>query len=117
VASQVISTRIGDVELLVEVTPVASSEPTSAKLDRAHGAVVAAFDRVQESIMGIAESTVNTIKQLATHSTHPDEIEVKFGLNFTAQGNVVVAGAAGSASLEVTMTYRRDLGGVGDGGD
>jgi hypothetical protein len=72
---------------------------------------------VQESIIAVAESTVNTIKHLATNATHPDEIEVKFGLKFTAQGNVIVAGAAGDASLEVTMTYRRDLAGVGDGGD
>lgn len=116
-ASQVVPTQVGGVELLVEVTPVAGSEPTSAKLDRAHGAVVGAFDRVQESIIAVAESTVNTIKHLATNATHPDEIEVKFGLKFTAQGNVIVAGAAGDASLEVTMTYRRDLAGVGDGGD
>jgi hypothetical protein len=114
---QVIPTQVGSLELLVEVTQVAGSEPTSAKLDRAHGVVVGAFDRVQESIIAVAESTVSTIKHLASRATHPDEIEVKFGLTFTAQGNVVVAGAAGEASLEVTMTYRRDLGGVADGGD
>jgi len=117
VASQVISTQVGGMELLVEVTQVAGSEPTSAKLDRAHAAVAGAFDQVQESIMAVAESTVSTIKQLTVSATHPDEIEVKFGLKFTAQGNVIVAGAAGEASLEVTMTYRRDLGGVSGDGD
>jgi hypothetical protein len=33
VASQVVPTQVGGVELLVEVTPVVGSEPTSAKLD------------------------------------------------------------------------------------
>jgi hypothetical protein len=39
----VVPIQVGGVELLVEVTPVAGSEPTSAKLDRAHGAVVGAL--------------------------------------------------------------------------
>jgi NTP-dependent ternary system trypsin peptidase co-occuring protein len=108
---------MGGVDLLVEVAPVVGSEPTSAKLDRAHEAVVGVVDQLQTTIEAVAESTVRTISHLAERTTHPDEMEVKFGLKFTAQGNVVVAGAAGEASLEVTMTYRRDLGGVGDGGD
>jgi Trypsin-co-occurring domain 1 len=109
VAAQVVSVQIGGIEVLVETTPVAGSEPTSAKLDRAHEAVAGAFDRVQTTIMAVAESTVGTISHLAKRSAHPDEMEVKFGLKFTAQGNVIMAGAAGEASLEVTMVYRRDL--------
>ena len=46
----------------------------------------------------------------------PDEVEVRFGLKFSAQGNVIVAGAAGEATLEVTLTYRHDPPGGGDDG-
>jgi hypothetical protein len=117
VAVQAIPLQLGGTEVLVEVTPVVGSEPTSAKLDRAREAVADAFDKVQTTIVAIAESTVGTINHLAKRSAHPDEMEVKFGLKFSAQGNVIVAGAAGEASLEVTMTYRRDVGGADLGGD
>ena len=39
-----------------------------------------------------------------------------FGLKFSAQGNVIVAGAAGEATLEVTLTYRRGQVGTDDSG-
>jgi hypothetical protein len=117
VTGQVIPMQVAGVELLVEAAPVVGSEPTSAKLERAQEAVAGTFDQVQTTMVTIAESTVSTISHLAKRSVHPDEMEVKFGLKFSAQGNVIVAGAAGEASLEVTMTYRRDLGGTSDGGD
>jgi len=41
-------------------------------------------------------------------------MQVKFGLKFSAQGNVIVAGAAGEATLEVALTYRRAPDGTGD---
>ena|GEM_PF-4297582 len=35
----------------------------------------------------------------------PDEVQVKFGLKFTAAGNVILAGASGEATLEISLTY------------
>jgi len=58
------------------------------------------FDRVQTTIVAVAESTVSTIGQLAARSVHPDEMEVKFGLKFSAQGSVIIASAVGEASLK-----------------
>jgi Trypsin-co-occurring domain 1 len=98
--------QVGGVELLVETTQVAGTEQTSA-LDKAQAAVAEGFDRAQAAIVAVAESTVHTIGQLAKSSVRPDEVEVTFGLKFSAQGNVIVAGAAGEATLEVTLTYRR----------
>lgn len=106
VAGRVVPLQVGGVELLVETTPVAGTEQTSA-LDKAQAAVAEGFDRAQSAIVAVAESTVDTIGQLASRSVRPDEVEVKFGLKFSAQGNVIVAGAAGEATLEVTLTYRR----------
>jgi hypothetical protein len=108
--------QVGGVELLVETSPVAGTEQTSA-LDKAQAAVSEGFDRAQSAIVAVAESTVNTIGQLARHSARPDEVQVKFGLKFSAQGNVIVAGAAGEATLEVTLTYQRGSGETGNGGN
>lgn len=114
-AGGVVPLQVGGVELLVETIPVAGSEPTSTRLDRAQYAVAEAFDRAQMAIVAVAVSTVDTISQLGQRSVRPDEIQVKFGLKFSAQGNVIVAGAAGAATLEVTLTYKRDPGGTSDG--
>lgn len=105
--------QVGGVELLVETAPVAGTEQTSA-LDKAQAAVAEGFDRAQSAIVAVAESTVATIGQLAKRSVRPDEVEVKFGLKFSAQGNVIVAGAAGEATLEVTLNYRRHSRGADD---
>jgi Trypsin-co-occurring domain 1 len=112
---QVFPVRVGDVELLVEVTPLAGSEPTATRLDRAQEAVTDAFEHARQAIVAIAESTVSTIGRLTQRSVRPDELEVKFGLKFSAQGNVIVAGASGEATLEVTLTYRPDRGAASAG--
>lgn len=70
--------RIGDVELLVGTSPVTGSEPTS---------------------------TVDVIGQLSESAVRPEQAEVTFGLQFSAQGNVVLAGVSGEATLEVTLRY------------
>src|SRR5262245_31670769 len=116
VAGRAVPMQVGGVELLVETSPVAGTEQTST-LDKAQTAVAEGFDRAQSAIVAVAESTVNTIGQLAKRSVRPDEVQVAFGLKFSAQGNVIVAGAAGEATLEVTLTYQRGSGGTGDGGN
>jgi len=105
VAGRVMSLNVDGVELWVETSPVAGSEPTSTKLDRAGDAVVDAFDRAQAAIVAVATSTVGTIGLLAKQSARPEQVQVKFGLKFTAKGNVIVAEASGEATLEVTLTY------------
>jgi Trypsin-co-occurring domain 1 len=106
-AGRLVPMRIAGVQMLVETTPVAGTEPTAAKLAKAQDAVENAFDRAQEAIVAIAQSTVHTIDRLGQVAAHPDELEVSFGLKFSAQGHVFVAAAGGEASLEVTLTYRQ----------
>jgi len=77
--------RVGGEELLVETSPVAGSEPTSARLGRAGEAVADAFDRAQMAIVAVATSTVATIGELGQRSVHPRQVQVKFGLKFSAQ--------------------------------
>lgn len=110
-----ITIRVGDMELLVEAVPVAGSEHTSTRLEGAQARAVEAFERAQSAIVAVASSTVSTIGQLGQHSVRPREVEVKFGLKFSAQGNVIVAGVSGEATLEVTLTYVTDRSGANDG--
>jgi hypothetical protein len=52
-------------------------------------------------------SLATTIADLEERSVRPDHVEIEFGLKFSAQGNVIVAAAAGEASLRVMVAYER----------
>lgn len=98
---------VGEEELLVEVRSFeGGSENTSRTLDSARDAIVNGYQRVQSAIIAIGESTRSTINQLANSAAKPEELQIKFGLKFSAQGNVIIAGAAAEANLEVTLKYR-----------
>lgn len=103
-AGRVVPIRIGDIELLLETTPVAGSEQTSG-LDTARDKVIDAYERAQRAIVELAASTADTIGQLAARAARPEKLEVEFGLKFSAQGNVIVAGASGDATLVVRLSY------------
>ena len=104
VSGKTISVQVGELELLVETTPVAGSEPTSKLGDAVEG-VADAFTKAQLAIVEVATSTVAVIEGAARRSARPDKLVVEFGLKFSAKGNVVVAGATGEATLKVTLTY------------
>lgn len=97
--------RIGDVEVLVQIVPVAGTEPTSA-LDKAADRMADAFDRAKATIVAVGQSTVEVIDRLAgSKAAHPDKVEVEFGLGFSARGNVIVAEASAYATLKVKLVY------------
>ena len=100
VSDRVMSMRVDNVALLGAVSPVVGSELTS-KLDRAQDAVADADERAQTAIVAVASSTVDVIGKRGARVVRSDQVEVTFGLKVAAQGNVVVAGASGEATLEV----------------
>ncbi|MBV9312985.1 MAG: hypothetical protein JO100_04435 [Pseudonocardia sp.] len=102
-AAVLVPMEIDGVTLLVEATRTAGSERTS-KIDKAQEAVTDSFDRARAAIVAVAAHTVGTIKQL---DARPDSVEVTFGLKFSAEGGVILAGASAEASLEVTLVYDR----------
>lgn len=102
--SGTVAARVGDVDLLIETARVAGSEPTSRASDAIQG-VEDAFERAQHAIVEIAASTARVIGDAANRGAHPTSLEVEFGLKVSAQGNVIVAGAAGEASLRVRLIY------------
>lgn len=105
-ASRLLPVRAGDVDLMIETIPAAGSESTSRLVTDAGGRVLDAFDRARDAVVAIATSTAEAIERLHGRAVHPEQIEVEFGLKFSAQGGVVVAGASGEATLVVKVTYQ-----------
>lgn len=103
-SSRTIPVRVGNIEVLVETTTVVGTETTS-KASRAAEQVVDAFDRAKQTILEIAESTAGLIADAAARGARPNQLQVEFGLKFSVQGNVIVAGASGEAALVVRLTY------------
>ena len=68
------------------------------------GNVLEAFGRAQDAIVEVAKSTAGMIDK-AGAAARPDQVEVEFGLKFSASGGVIMAGVAGEASLKVTLGY------------
>lgn len=103
-AIRTVRVRVGDLDIDVEVSPVAGTEPTS-KVSRATDGVLDAFDQAREAIVEIAASMAEVVERAGTRAARPDRLEVSFGLKVSAQGNVIVAGAAAEATLEVKVVY------------
>ena len=103
--SRLVPVQVGDFEVLVETVPVAGTEATgSGRAVRALENAQEAFARAQDTIVEIARSTGQMIGRTAG-AARPDRVEVEFGLKFSASGTVILAGAAGEASLKVTLSY------------
>jgi hypothetical protein len=98
--------RVGDIELLVETVPVAGTQATS-RIEDAVNNVRDAFARAQSAIVEVAISTMEVIEEAGRRAARPDTMEVEFGLKFSANGNVIMAGASGEATLAVKLTYNR----------
>jgi len=99
--------RIGDVTAWVEAVPVPGSQPTSAA-GRALTQVSGLLDKVESVIENVAVSTSRAIARSADRAADPSQVEVEFGLKVSAKGDVIVAGAAGEASLQVKLIYKND---------
>ena len=54
--------------------------------------------------MQVARSTAAMIDRVGT-AARPDRVAVESGLSFTAVGGVIMAGAAGQASLKVALGW------------
>jgi Trypsin-co-occurring domain 1 len=65
--------------------------------------VLEAFSRAREAIAEVARSTAQMIEKAG--AARPDWVEVEFGLKLSATGTAIMAGAAGEASLKVTLGY------------
>jgi len=90
----------------MEVTAaVAPGSQQTSVTDRAMAQVADSFDRAQRVLEEVAVTTAATIARMAKRAAKPSKVEVQFGLNVSAKGDIIVAGASGSASLQVKVVY------------
>jgi Trypsin-co-occurring domain 1 len=104
VPARTIPVRVGDIDLDVEVTALLGTEATSRASKAAEG-VVDAFEQARHAIVEIAASMAEVIEGTAARAVRPDHLEIEFGLKISAQGSVIVAGAAAEATLQVKVAY------------
>lgn len=99
--------RIGNVDVLVETVRAAGTEQTSRLSDAAEG-ITDTFAKVRQTIVEMATTTAATIEEAAERGARPSTFAVEFGLKVAAQGQVLIAGVSGEATLRVTLTYSAD---------
>jgi hypothetical protein len=102
-AARLINVKVGDVKLAVETVPAAGSELTFGR--KAEGKAELAFAHAQQAILEVARKTAELIDVAAAMNARPDQLELEFGLRFSAGGDVILAGATDQSSLHVTLTY------------
>ena len=76
---------------------------------------VGIIDDLEEKSAQALNSAMNTIRQMATYlvatmhsvseSTRPSNVEAKFGLKLTSEGNALITKAGVEANIEVTLTW------------
>ncbi|NBE99988.1 hypothetical protein FE391_41690 [Nonomuraea sp. KC401] len=101
---QLVPMTLGQVEVLVETVAEPGSEPTSSLNDQL-ARTKEMFGRAQEVIGQMAVSALEIKDRVAQHSRKPDQIEIQFGIKFSAQGNIILASASAEASLTVKVVY------------
>ena len=117
-ATRIVSTRIGQEDVLVEAVVVPGTEKLSSR-SRAVDRVQTMLDGAQSVIRSFAEETAGTVARIRQTVGSPDEVSVALGLSFATTGDIIITA---SASITVTLTYRaakdgEDDGAGGDGGD
>lgn len=98
-----VSTEIQGIPVLVEALPESGAEPTGGS--RRTERVQEMFSRAQDVIQQVALSVVEIREKLAAHARSPDQIELQFGIKFTAQGNIVLSQAGIESSIAVKVVY------------
>jgi len=56
-------------------------------------------------LQSICERVAGVVESTAAKAMRPSSLVVEFGLKFSANGTVIVAGASGEASLKMTVSY------------
>ena len=113
-ATRIVSTRIGQEDVLVETVVVPGTEKLSSK-SRAVDRVQTMLDGAQSVIRSFAEETAGTVAQIRQTVGSPDEVSVALGLSFATTGKIIIASSTASASITVTLTYRAAKDGEDDG--
>jgi hypothetical protein len=109
-----VPSEIGGVPVLVEVLQAPGTEQTSRAESTAER-LQDMFARAQRVIEKITMLAAESQERIAARSRRPDQVELEFGLKFTAQGQIVVASAATEASFSMKITYGAPQRGTANG--
>lgn len=114
--SVVVETEVGGIPVLVEAVAGPGFQQTGSSKPVAK--LQGMFTRAEAVIEQLALTAVRIGERVAAQSARPDEVEVQFGLKFSATGDIVIASAGAEASLGVKVVYRDRTPGKGpDGAD
>ena len=62
------------------------------------------FDNAMESVRKVSSSVISKIKNIADS---PDEIQVEFGISFTASAGVVISKVETEAHMTLTLSWKK----------
>ncbi|MCW3839161.1 CU044_2847 family protein [Micromonospora yasonensis] len=95
--------EIDGATVLVEAEELPGSKPTSATSQGAR--IQGLLDQAELVIEHVARVAIRSSQGLARQAARPSQIEVQFGVKFSAQGNIILARGSGEATLAVKVVY------------
>lgn len=77
------------------------------------------LSRAQKAIAYLSRETLEAARSVANDVACPEQVEIQFGLKFSTQGSIILAGSSLESSLSVKVVYARSeiLRERGDDGD
>lgn len=93
--------------VLVEVDEAAAG-PVTRGLGRDRSALVEEADKTfEDATAAVTPAAQSLIARLRAMDDAPDEVEVQFGVQLSAQTGAFIASVAAEASFTVSITWRR----------
>jgi hypothetical protein len=94
--------------VLVLVDDGAPGEVTRGWADRETRVVEQAQQTFEQAVGRVQPAVQGLLKQLRSLADTPEQIQVEFGLQLSAEVGAFVAGASTTGNFKVSMTWRRD---------
>jgi hypothetical protein len=93
--------------VLVEVEDGAPGEVTRGWADRDNRVVEQARQSFEQAVARVQPAVQGLLTQLRSLAESPEQIQVEFGLQLSAEVGAFVAGASTTGNFKVSMTWRR----------
>jgi len=86
---------------------VREAPPRPARVARGEGEIAKCAAKTFDDAIDRVKPLANTIVQrMMSLDVTPEEVEVKFGLKFTAEANVILSATTAEANLEFTLKWK-----------
>lgn len=95
-----------DGKVYVEVGAPQTGDQILASADAA-GLVGKATQSFEDALKPVPKAIKTVLDAIAKSELSPNELEVEFGIKFTADAGVVISKVGGEASLTVTATWKK----------